>query len=352
MEDVKEDDNSSSSVIMSIENACKALAATKPTTSNDTTPKKRKKPVTSECPPRKQHTRSKKSHNKRKLSVEERTESAELYNSLSAQKGRKKLKLFLSQPENSPLARRKQLSSDAKRLRDGHELRAHGRPRFFGGKENEERMKTKIKQLALENEDRSTSVLMEVLKEGRECAAAKSDTQSPYKRPSRATVNRIKQQLFKRASNHSKTSARVVAEKSQRNFVSYAAMLAAVHTAATRKSGVHPALFLSQDFTRLVFGENNKNWQWLPADWEDIEQLPTGVKRVEKRVVAVAVQACIAATGGSAPFLIYVKAPNMKDGVQEKIKLKGVGSSCNPNEFAWLIIDNKRKVHFSHVSMC
>ena len=135
-----------------------------------------------------------------------------------------------------------------------------------------------------------------------------------------------------------------MAENSQRNFVSYAALLGAVHDASKRPEGVHPALFFSQDFTRLVMGEDPKDWQWLPIDWDEVEGLPTGVERTEKRIVAVSVQACLSANGGNAPFLIYIKAPSMPKGQQQKIQLQGVGASLHPSEFSWLVVDSQRKV--------
>src|ERR1019366_3261134 len=162
--------------------------------------------------------------------------------------------------------------------------------------------------------------------------------------PSNRTLRRISSQLLERSSPHAKTTARIRAEGSQRNFVSWAAALGATHIAANENIGVNPSLFVSQDFTRLVFGEDGDTWQWVPKDFEKITSLPVGVEKKEHKVVAVSVQAALTAVGGAAPFVIHVKAPNMEDGQRVKILLRGVGASAHPAEFSWLVIDKKRQV--------
>lgn len=281
---------------------------------------------------------------KGKLTVQQRTNRAKTMVRLMAQKGRHELKGFLAQSQNSTKARKEQLVKDAKRLIQGFALRAQGRPRFFGGKDFEQHFVNEVHKLASHNQNRDNTVINELLTKTREKVVAETTPSNPFATPSRTTLWRLKKQLLKHGSSHSKTNARIVAEQSQRNFISFAALLGAVHNASGRETGVAPELFFSQDFTRLVVGEDPKSIQWLPKDWTDIENMPTGVNRTEKRVIAVALQATLMADGGAAPFLIYVKAPSMKDGEQKIIPLKRVGVSLGLGEVAYLVVDNKRKV--------
>ena len=126
-------------------------------------------------------------------------------------------------------------------------------------------------KLASQNQDRSNKVVNDILADVRKRVVAKTNPSNPLATPSRTTLWRLKKHLLKHGSPHSKTNARIVAEQSQRNFVSYAALLGAVHSASGRANGVPPELFISQDFTRLVVGEDPKSIQWLPKDWTDIE---------------------------------------------------------------------------------
>ena len=279
-----------------------------------------------------------------KLTVQQRTDRASTYIRLTEGNDRQSLKHFLSDRQNQGEARRKQLLADAKRLVQGFALREQGRPRFFGGIESELSFKDQINSLACNNRDRSNIAVNEVLAKVRETVVSETNPSHPLALPSKTTLWRMKKKVLKRGSPHTKTNARFVAEQSQRNFVSFAALLGAVHSASGTGKGLSPELVISQDFTRLVVGEDAKAIQWLPSDWTEVGNLPTGVCRTEKRVVAVSVQATLMADGGSAPFWIYIKAPSMKDGERKIIQLKRCGASMGLGEVSYLVVDNKRKV--------
>lgn len=289
-------------------------------------------------------TKQKQAEKQAELSVEEREKRAAEYVRLRELKKPGELKTFLQKPENVRGKGRRQLLKDTKRLEGGGCIQKVGRPAVFGGEEGIAHVQKKLRKLASENADRSQKVVHELMGEAQAQSAAKRNAFQPFKQPSRTTVWRFKKQAVKRGSAHTKTSARTVSEESLRNFISYASMLGAAHEMSNPSGAAEPALVISQDFTRLVLGEEGKEPQFLPCDWEEVEGMPTGVVRAEKRIVAVSLQAALTASGHAAPFLIYVKAPSMPAGKQAKIKLEGVGSSANPHEFAYLIIDDKRKV--------
>ena len=270
------------------------------------------------------------------LSVAERTKLAERVLDLRKKKQFREIDKLAETHSN-----RTSLLRDAAQIKKGVDLQEIGRPKFFGGEVGASVLREGVKKLAKANKDRSGPALKQLIQEARLKASTAFQYKDPYKKPSKSTLSRFKKSVLKAASNHTKTTARVRAENSIRNFISWSATLAAMHQCV---GGLHPRLFVAQDFSGVVFGEAGKMRQWVTQDWEEIDSLPVGVVRAEQRPVAILYQATMTAAGTTAPFLIYAKAPQMKDAEQLRMKLPGVGSTTHNDEYAWLVVDNKRKV--------
>src|SRR3990167_844172 len=238
--------------------------------------------------------------------------------------------------------RRTTLYRDAKDLRGGGVLRMKGRPLFYGGEIGEKMVMDEVKKLTKEGKDRSKKTIQFILRETRLHVAKLLQYKNPLKDASPATKWRLKKKVLKSGFDSRKTNARFRAEHSVRNFVSWAGALGAMNIVAGVQ-GVHPSLLMSQDFSAVVFGDKGRVKQWVPKGWKDPLGVPSGVVRAEQRCVCVSYQATMTAAGVVAPFLICVKSPKMKL-KQQIFKIEGIGATSHYSEYAYVVVDNKRKV--------